>query len=189
MTVMTTGTNGSEKIHDNHYPDSSQDMPQSSGSSSSVASSCGTRPSGVAISVPRRAHRDPDGKRIFTDAMFADTAQMLDVRFRQEPGWSRWVIESLKMNEEGIICALVFAARSVNGGMPLDNHPDLLLAAICVLASKHSDDEPVSVKDAARVLDMKKTHLQAAERYVFDWILNHSSTFITRTECTRQPKC
>ena len=89
---------------------------------------------------------------------------MLDVRFSQRSGWTYWAFESLRFNAESAICTLVMAARCVNGGMPL-SHSDLLLAAICLLASKLIEDQPVSLFDAARVLNMRRLHLEAAERY------------------------
>jgi hypothetical protein len=97
-------------------------------------------------------------------AMMEDTAAMLDVRFSQRSGWTYWAFESLRFNAESAICTLVMAARCVNGGMPL-SHSDLLLAAICLLASKLIEDQPVSLFDAARVLNMRRLHLEAAERY------------------------
>ena len=98
-------------------------------------------------------------------AMMEDTASMLDVRFSQRRGWTLWAFESLRFNAETAVCTLVIAARCVNGGMPLA-HSDLLLAAICLLSSKLIEDQPVSLSDAARVLSMRKFHLDAAERCV-----------------------
>lgn len=131
---------------------------------------------------PRQRWRSEVGKRCFTRTMFNDATAMLDLRFSQPHGYARKLFDTLKLDEDAVVASLILAARCANGGMPLSGHPDLLLVAICIIGCKLTDDIPVSVADASKALNLRQRHVEAAEIYVFDWLLKFSSFFISRSE-------
>ena len=89
----------------------------------------------------------------------------------------------LRMDEGALVWTVVLSTRCVESHMPVGDHAELLLLAVSLLACKLHFDESVPLSEVAALAGVPFTYLREAEVYVFDWLMEKSSVFVTEWQC------